>query len=421
MIELLLQNLLEEFQSKLTQIDNFTLREASFSRATNKIKVAMGMRRAGKSTFLLQNIKSLIEDKSIELNQILYINFEDDRLLPMSQQELATLLEKFYQLFPENHTRKCYLFLDEIQNVDDWPLVIRRFFDSKLVEIFLSGSSAKLLSKEIHTSLRGRSLSTEIWPFNFAEYQVAKKIPQQKQPKGKIYFDKLRKVFLEYLDQGGFPEIIDYSIVDQKQTLLEYVQVTTLRDIIERHQVNNHALIKYFIKYLLCNPASKLSINKLYNDLKSQGYALSRETLHDYLAYIEDAYLIFSVPLFADSYRKSQNNAKKIYAIDTGLLKAYSIGMQQNLGKRFENLIYLDLRRQQCEIYYYLTKERYEVDFLAINPAGKSKLFQIVWDMDNPETFERENRALQQAMAELNLPGEIITLESYLRHGINFL
>lgn len=163
-----------------------------------------------------------------------------------------------------------------------------------------------------------------------------------------------------------------------------------------------------------------LSINKLFNDLKSQGYPLSRETLHDYLLYIEDSYLIFTVPLYSNSYRKTQINPKKIYAIDTGILNIYSIGHQKNLGKQFENLIYLDLRRQNCEIFYYLSNQRNEVDFIATNPAGKTKLFQAPWEIEDPKTYEREQRALHEAMTELNLPGEIITLESYLRKGITF-
>ena len=130
------------------------------------------MRRTGKTFMLFQEIRRLLADQ-VPIETILYLNFEDDRLLPMNKSELAKLLDAFYSLYPENHEKQCYLFLDEIQNVHDWPIVIRRFLDSKKVKIYLTGSSAKLLSKEIATSLRGRSIATEIWPYSFREYLTA--------------------------------------------------------------------------------------------------------------------------------------------------------------------------------------------------------------------------------------------------------
>ncbi len=164
--------------------------------------------------------------------------------------------------------------------------------------------------------------------------------------------------------------------------------------------------------------ASGFSINKLYNDLKSQGFAVSKDTLHDYMGYIEDAYLAFYSTLFTESLRKSQTNPRKLYAIDTGLVKAYSLSLMANLGRMFENLVYLDLRRMGCEVYYYLTENRHEVDFLAIDPEGRQKLIQVAWDVTDQVTWQREERALEAAMKELKVPGCIVTLESYLREGL---
>ena len=161
--QLIIRTLIGEFQDKLARLGSLVEREAKFPDAPGKIKIAMGMRRAGKTFFIYQHILKIIE-QGLPSSCILYINFEDDRLLPLDQLKLAKLIEAFYSIYPENHEKKCYLFLDEIQNIEDWPLVIRRLHDSKNVEIFLTGSSAKLLSKEIATGLRGRSLATEIWP-----------------------------------------------------------------------------------------------------------------------------------------------------------------------------------------------------------------------------------------------------------------
>ncbi len=172
------------------------------------------------------------------IKQAFYINFEDDRLLPLDQQKLAKLVDSFYSLYPENHDRKCYLFFDEIQNVEDWPVVVRRLHDSKNVEIFLTGSSSKLLSKEISTSLRGRSLSIEIWPYSFSEFMRAKKINIDCSLYDQKTLDKLGHVFHQYLLCGGFPEVSDLDLDERRQTLQEYLDVVIYRDIIERPMVS---------------------------------------------------------------------------------------------------------------------------------------------------------------------------------------
>lgn len=170
---------------------------------------------------------------------------------------------------------------------------------------------------------------------------------------------------------------------------------------------------------MLANVANPFSINKFYNDLKSQGYKVSKDTLYEYFQYIEDAFLVFAVPLYSESIRKVQSNPKKIYAVDTGLIRAFTLDYHKDLGRLFENLVYLDLRRQGLIVNYYLTKERYEVDFLAQTRQGKKELIQVTWDMADDETRIREERALEIAMKELNVPGRIVTLDSYLRDGVN--
>jgi hypothetical protein len=415
--QVLLELLLAEFHDKFKRLRNFVPRDACFPELDNKIKVAIGMRRTGKTYFIFQKIAQLIES-SVLFTEILYINLEDDRLLPLTQRKLAGLLDAFYSLYPENHEKKCFLFLDEIQNVDDWALVIRRMFDSKQVEIYLTGSSAKLLSKEIATSLRGRSLATEIWPYSFHEYLVAQNYLVQKKPYGAKARDKLMQIFHQYLEEGGFPEVTDYDQSARTQTLQDYVTLVTYRDIVERYHIINPDVIKYMIVSMIANVAKPFSINKFYNDLKSQGYKINKDSLYDYAQHIEDAFLAFSVPLYSDSIRKVRVNPKKVYAIDTGLIRAMTLDHAKDWGRLFENLIYLDLRRQGATVYYYLTGERYEVDFLIHTRQGKKELIQVTWDMTNIETKQREERALATAMTELKIPGRIVTLDSYLRDGL---
>lgn len=411
----LLPTLLSEFHEKFQTLNNTVPRECQFPAIEGKIKVAIGMRRVGKTYFLFQTIRELLNQAQVPMRQILYLNFEDDRLLPCTKETLRELLEAFYQLYPENHDKLCYFFLDEIQNVQDWALVIRRFFDSKKLHIYLSGSSAKLLSKEIASSLRGRSIALEIWPFSFKEYLTA----QQVKIDLTLYTEKTKDIlfdkFKNYIQLGGFPEVQHLAISDTRHLLQDYIELVVLKDIVERYSVTNISLLRYLIKTLLKNTAAGFSITKFSKDIKSQGLMGSKNTISDYLKYIEDCFLAFSVPLYSESIRKVESNPKKIYGIDTGLIHAFSFSFSKNYGHLFENIFFLDLKRSHHKIYYYLTQERYEVDFLVEDSVGNKKLYQVVWDISNQQTLEREIRALEKAQNELGIPGELITPEKYLK------
>ena len=399
--------LLEESRSLCRRLD------VRFPDIPNKIKVAIGMRRSGKTSLLMQQIHDLLE-QGVELTQILYVNFEDDRLLPMSQEALAELIDVFYELHPENYDSVCYIFLDEIQNVEEWPLVVRRINDTKRVQIYLTGSSAKLLSKEIATSLRGRSVAIEVWPFSFYEYLTMRDISLPDLPQTMKQQHQNGALLNDYLNTGGFPEVVLLQEEDRVRILRDYVSVVLLRDIVERHNIGNIALIRYMIKTLLKNNACTFAVNKFFNDLKSQGFSIGRGTVYDYLEYIEDAYMVFKVPLFNESERKVQSNPKKIYAIDSGLVKAFTFSFSENFGRMFENLVYLDLRRKEYEVFYYLTSDRYEVDFLTRSLTGEIKLYQVVWDMSDQDVMDREVRALEAAQSELGYDGAIITPKNYI-------
>ncbi len=412
----ILQILLGELYDKLATLNDIVVRDAKLPEAENKIKVVMGMRRAGKTYFLYQHILKLLSE-GVSRNCILYINFEDDRLIPLNQQRLGKLVDAFYTLYPENHEKKCYIFLDEIHVIEYWQLVVRRLHNSKNAEIFLTGSSAKLLSKEIATSLRGRSLSTEIWPYSFHEFLLAKKISIDLSLFDKKTEDQIQQLFLQYLSIGGFPEVISYSADDRQQTLQEYLDVAIFRDIVERHEIKNPTIVKYMISTMVYNAGKPFTVHKFYNDLKSQGYQIGKDALYNYADFIEDAYLAFSVSIYDKSIRKVQTNPKKIYAIDPGLIRSLTLDNNNDLGSLFENVVYLDLRRRGCIINYYLTANRYEVDFVVQTASGHKKLFQVVWKQEDIKTIEREERGLRDGIMELKIDGEILTLDSYLRNG----
>jgi hypothetical protein len=416
-MELILQTLQDEFHSTLSLTEKSTPRAYQFPEAKNLIKVAVGMRRSGKTYFLFQTIRELLS-KQIELKRILYLNFEDDRILPMDFKAMGQMIDTWYTLYPENHDHCCYLFLDEVQNVEGWAQVLRRLHDTKNIQIYVTGSSAKLLSKEIATSLRGRSLSIEILPYNYAEYLSSQQIALPSKPFGQKMLDHHRSYLLDFFHTGGFPGVQLMPPNEHLSMLQNYVETVVFRDVIERYKLSNVALMKYFIGFLLKNIGAPFSVNKFYNDIKSQGYKVGKDTLYLYLSYLEDAFLIFTVPIFTESLRHRQTASKKVYAIDNGLVLANTFNLSENLGKLLENQVYLDLRREGKKIFYYHTADGYEIDFITQDPQGKYEMIQVVWDTKDQKTLERETRALHQAEQELGFPGRIFDYKDYLRQMV---
>lgn len=407
-----IRTLLEEFRARLGR--DQVHREADLSGIEGKIDVVIGMRRAGKTWYLFQEINRLLATGT-PLDSILYLNFEDDRLYPLTLDGAVALVDAFYALFPENHDRLCHLFFDEVHQVDQWARWVRRLLDTRSVKLYLTGSSAKLLSQEIATELRGRAYSTEIWPYSLSEFLAARGQRGQRSLLGRAALDKLLAQLNAYLRAGGFPEVVGLDDWQRTRVLQDYVDVVVFRDVVERHGITNVSVAKYLTRTLLRSVGRSFSVNKVFNDLKSQGRRLGKNTLYEYMAHFEDAYLTFAVPRFDPSPRRTENAPRKIYAVDPGLAAAFMPPTTEDLGQRFENLVYLDLRRAGCEVTYYLTRQRREVDFVAKHRDGRVELVQACYDTSDPQTLERESRALQEARKELGLEGSIVTPESYLQ------
>lgn len=378
-----------------------------------KISAIIGMRRVGKTFLLYQKIQELLQE-GIDKTSIFYLNLEDDRLPELEKGVLASFIDTFYELYPQNHQRHTWLFIDEVQNAADWPQVLRRLLDTKDTSLFVTGSSAKLLSKEIATTLRGRAISTEVWPFDIQEYATA---CSQELPEGRLsprQKDEYLALLSRYLMAGGFPETIGYTELHRTRVHEDYVSVAILRDILERHDIKNENVLRSLIKFLISNVSRPISLNKLFNDLKSQGRSLGKNTLYQYFEHISDCYLSFLIPIFSDSARKQESNPRKAYCIDTGLARSHLLTVGENIGKLFENLLYLDLKRHGHTVSYYLTESGKEVDFIARSMNGKTQMIQACFDMSDPVTRERETSALLEAEKELKIPGTIVTPETYL-------
>jgi len=369
-----------------------------------KIITIIGPRRAGKTYFLFQTIKKLLA-KEVEITDIIYINFEDERILPMKPEDLEHILNAYFELYTAKS--KPFIFLDEIQNISGWDKFVRRLNDQGL-SIILTGSNSRMLGREIATALRGRTLTYEIFPFSFREFLTAKGIAMGKN----VIYGKTRhrinQLYEEYLFSGGYPEI---TFVEEKATkgriLQDYFNTIFYRDLVERYRIKNSELLRQWLNTLMMNLSSPISFNKVENDFRSRGMRLSRATLSSYARYVEDIFFGFFVELYSESVRKRQINPKKFYLIDQGIHNYLTLKFTENRGRILENLVFLELRRRGFHVFYYKTAGGHEVDFLLTDNRGW-KLIQVCHDLSHIETFNREKKALLSGLQELGLETGII-------------
>ncbi len=372
-----------------------------------KARVLVGMRRSGKTWSLYCEMHRLLEE-GINRSQIVYLNFEDDRLLGCTVKDLQSLLEAYFELYPE-HARSStlYFFFDEIHEVPMWERFIRRLLDQEEMQLYITGSSAKMLSKEIATSLRGRTLVTEVYPYSFSEYLDHLRVKWPTQPSTK-QIAELNHHLQDFITWGGFPEVVGLTPQLHREILQSYIDTVIYRDIIERYGVTNAEVLRKLLAYCLQNPASLFSINKTYHTLKSQGYSVSKNTLYTFMDYFEDAYCIFSIGAFHFSSKKAALRPRKIYPVDQGLITAYAIDTNMQLGPSLEALVFSALKRSSAELHYYITSKGYEVDFFARFPDQSRKLIQVSLSIRDPATKEREVKALVAAMEECHLQRSLI-------------
>lgn len=369
-----------------------------------KIIVVTGMRRAGKTSLLLHAIQTLRQ--TIDNKRILYLNFEDERLR-LGTKDLDLILQAYRELYPDLDLSQCYFFFDEIQEVDGWEKFIRRLDDSISRHLYLTGSNARLLSSEIATSLRGRCLSYEVFPLSFNEFLRFQQIePDSVSSRGRAL---MAAEFERYLTEGGFPELVQIKSADIRRKILQdYFDVMMFRDLIERYQESNIPALKYFLKRLLESVSSPLSIAKIHNEMKTAGFKVGKNTLHDYLAMSEAVYFSIIASKYDPSIVRQTMAEKKVYLIDNGFLTQLSFRYQQDHGKLLENLIAVSLRRHQPHLQF--IKGVQECDFVLSSPAGLIPL-QVAYDISHPDTRERELKGLIKAAQFLKVEaGILVTL-----------
>ena len=397
-----------------------TRRDARLPAVPGKVHAVTGMRRAGKTTFLYQ----LLEERrrSIEPERAVYLSFDDDRLAGIRVDQLALLLEEYYRRYPElRKGERVFWYLDEIQLVPDWERFVRRVMDSEQIDVVVSGSSARMLSREVHTSLRGRGMETVIQPFSFREYLRHRNEEPTQEPRRWTAAERSRveKRFLEFLAEGGFPEAQGLPPSLRIELLQGYVDTVLFRDIVERYSVTQVAALRWLVRHCLRNAAGRFSVHRLYKDLRSQGHSIGKDAVHALLGYLTDAFLLSSVPLATESERKRNSNPRKIYPADPGLVHAFDASGRSNLGHALETAILNEIERRRADVGYVKTTEGLEVDFLVHYPPGVTELIQVCADPSTEQTRKRELRALMSAASEEHSRARkrlLVMTQDQLRH-----
>lgn len=397
----LYKNIIKDFH--LNGILEYKKRDYSVPINSGKIINIIGSRRAGKTYFFYQLIDEITKNTSLE--NIIYINFEDERI-SAEQKDLQFLLEAYFELYP-NNSKNIYFFLDEIQYVEGWEKFVRRIYDTISKNIFITGSSSKLLNKEIAHSLRGRSITFEIFPLSFKEFLGFNNIDSDD-----IHSTKqkalIKNAFNNYIKEGGFPEVISAEDNIKSKIFGSYFDVMIYRDIIERYGVTNTSALKLFIKKCISNTSNKISINKLFNELKSQGIKISKDSLYQFSEYVQDCYLLFLINKYSESLSVQIAGEKKIYSIDNGLAKSVSFYFSEDNGRMLENLVFIELKRRGYDVFYYSNK--HECDFVFAQKNKIEQAIQVTYKL-HPGNIEREISGLYEAIDKFNLTKGLLLTE----------
>ncbi len=278
------------------------------------------------------------------MERILYVNFEDERL-DLLTEELDLLLQAYQELYPHMDIEGCWLFFDEIQNIAGWDKFIRRLYDKGTRNIFITGSNARFLSSEIATILRGRTVSYEVFPLSFREYLSFKGIIVDLHSSKSIAL--INHHLSDYLRHGGFPEVINYDDGLRNRVLQEYFNVMIYRDLLERYEIKNIPALKFFLKRLMSSATKHVSVNNIYNELKSSGFKIGKNQLYDNLEACQNIYLALVLRKHTKSLVERELGEKKIYAIDNGLLNALEYKFSEDTRKALEQTVFLELKRQE--------------------------------------------------------------------------
>ena len=375
---------------------------------SSHIIVITGARRSGKSFIMRQTAKTLIKG-GIRENNILIVNFEDPRFVELN----TKILQQVYDVYLEflNPQEKPFLFLDEIQEVEDWEKWVRTIHELDKAKIIISGSNAKLLSRELSTLLTGRHLDLVIFPLSFKEFLRFRNVNLSKRFEIVNKEIEIKRLLREYIEFGSFPEVALGG--EKKQILLNYFEDILNKDIVRRFKIRKSKELVYLAKFYLDNISSLMTFSSLERTLN-----ISADTVEKFSRYLEDTFILFFLKRFSYKFREQEKSPRKVYAIDVGLANTIGFRFSQNMGRLAENLVFLELKRKEMlgsnlEIYYWKDVNHREVDFLIKENLKVKQLIQVCWQISRPEIKNREIRALLKAMKEFNLEEGLIITDDY--------
>ncbi len=373
-----------------------TRRVYGLTQFPGKATAVVGMRRAGKTTFLHQ-LRREFTTTGAGPARAPYLSFEDERLTGLEARDLDFLLDEYRRHLPAEPAASLVMWcFDEIQLVPGWERFVRRLLDTESVQVFVTGSSAAMLSREIATALRGRAWQVLMHPFGFDETLRHKglELPERTGFLPRDERARLEREFAAWLVAGGFPEAQGLDVASRHQLLRDYVDVSILRDVVDRHGVGNVTGLRWLVRQLLGNAGGSFSVEKFHAALRSQGIAIARDTVHQFLGHLEDCFLVRVVWMESNSERQRMVNPRKAYPVDPGLIPVFDRTGRANLGHALETAVLIELERRRLDVTYVRTRQGYEVDFLARSADGRRELIQICADASDPATAEREIRAL---------------------------
>lgn len=392
----------------------------------NLVHIITGIRRCGKTFYAFQRIERLLA-QGVDRDRVFYFNFSDDRLRPAPPSLMNDVIEEFWRQSPKARTDGCYLFLDEVQEADDWQGFCQRLAEHEKVTLVITGSSSKLSADDIATEFRGRSQEHPMHPLSFREYcafhDIAAPEATDLAENGAVAPQtrtQLESAFDCYLVDGGFPGVQMLDEGSRIQMLQAYLRDVVARDVMERSARTEISLANQVGLFCLRNTACDLSINNLADGLRSVGYKVSWEKIKEIVRLFVQAHLIGLLPEYAMSLSPSKTSLDKVYAIDQGMAYATSRANQQDVGKRLETAVYMELMRRTSNgrmetvtSYTASTTKREKVDFLVGDALAMEpyELYQVTVDMTAEKTRRRELGSLQVAMGETGIEkATVITL-----------
>lgn len=375
---------------------------------TDLVVVITGVRRSGKSFIMRQLAKRLLE-KGVDKNHILIVNFEDPRFPQLNVKNLQQIYEIYLEFLSPKETP--YIFLDEVQEVEEWEKWVRTMRELKKAKVVISGSNAKLLSRELSTLLTGMHIDLTVFPLSFIEFLHFNGLKIKNKLDVISHQIEIKSLFRKYLEFGAFPEVTLHNL--KREILLSYYDDILNKDLIRRFNIRKGDKLKELARFYMSNISNLITFNSL-----EKVVGLSSDTIEKFSQYLVDAYTLFLVNRFSYKLKEQTKSPKKVYAIDTGLANAVGFKFSENWGRVFENVVFLELKRKtsinpDLKFFYWKDIQNKEVDFVVQEKSKVKEIIQVCWNLEEPRTKSRELRSLRKAMEELKMKQGIVITEDF--------